>query len=91
MPARRIPAERPVARAKLEAVARGLRENVGRNLLRIRTERGLTQRQLSERADISQTYISQLETLKADRNFGLDLIVALAVALDVSAIDLLTD
>src|SRR4051794_17393972 len=89
--ARRVPAERPVAAAKVERMKQRLRENIGKNLLRFRQERGLTQRQLSERADISQTYISQIETLTANRNFGSDLIAALCVALDITPVDLISD
>lgn len=89
--ARRAPAERAVPPAKVDHVAQRLRENVGRNLLRIRTEQQMTQRALSERANISQTYISQVETLKAKHNFGIELIAALCVALDVSPVDLISD
>jgi DNA-binding Xre family transcriptional regulator len=104
--ARRIPAERPVAAAKVERMKQRLRENLSRNLLRLRAEKQWSQRQLSEKADVSQTYISQLETLAArpprgagvkiggktqGRAVSLDLIAALAVALDVSPADLISD
>lgn len=88
--ARRIPAEPPSPADKVDRLKRRIRENVARNLVRIRTEQQLTQRQLSERASVSQTYISQIEK-KADRNFGLDLLAALAVALDVSLFDLISE
>jgi DNA-binding XRE family transcriptional regulator len=88
--ARRVPAERPSPAAKVENMKQRIRGNVARNLVRIRGELGLTQRQLAERANVSQTYISQIEK-KADRNFGLDLLVALCVALDVSFSDLTSD
>jgi DNA-binding XRE family transcriptional regulator len=88
--ARRVPAEPPSPAAKVERLKRRIRENVARNLVRIRTEQQLTQRQLAERADVSQTYISQIEKT-ADRNFGLDLLAALAVALDVSLADLISE
>lgn len=94
MPARRVPAERPVSAARVERMKQRLRENIGKNVLRIRTERGLTQRQLSELADISQTYLSQLESLPkgpVGTNIGMNLIAALAVALDVSPVDLISD
>jgi DNA-binding Xre family transcriptional regulator len=91
--ARRVPAEPQSPTAKVERMTKRLRANVGKNLFRIRTERGLTQRQLSERADISQTWLSQLETNKgsAGTNLGLNLIAALAVALDVNPADLISD
>jgi ribosome-binding protein aMBF1 (putative translation factor) len=87
---RRIPPERPVPAAKVERMKQRIRENVARNLLRLREEAGLSQRQLSERADVSQTYISQIETGQS-RNFGVDLLAALAVALDKTPSDLISD
>ena len=90
VPARRVPLEKPASKVQVERMKKQLRENMARNLLRFRTELGLSQRQLSERADVSQTYISQIEA-KASRNFGLELIAALAVALGKSAIDLISD
>jgi transcriptional regulator with XRE-family HTH domain len=104
--ARRIPPERPASAAKVERMKQRLRENLSRNLLRLRAERQWSQRQLSEKSDISQTYISQLETLAArpprgagakvdektqGRAVSLDLIAALAVALDVTPADLISD
>jgi DNA-binding Xre family transcriptional regulator len=88
--ARRIPAEPPSSAARVERMKQRIRNNVAKNLVRIRGERQLTQRQLAERAEVSQTYISQIEK-NADRNFGLDLLAALCVALDVSLIDLISD
>src|SRR3954451_3263453 len=89
--ARRVPAEKPVSPSKVERMTQRLRENAGRNLLRIRTEQQMTQRALSEKANISQTYISKVETLKAKHNSGLELIAALCVALSVSPVDLTSD
>lgn len=89
--ARRAPAARPIPVAKVERLTQRIRENVGRNLLRIRGEQQISQRALSEMANISQTYISQIETLKAKHNFGIELIAALCVALSVSPTDLISD
>lgn len=101
--ARRIPAEQPAPAAKIARMQQRLRENLARNLLRLRYERQWSQRQLSEAADISQVYISQLETqatrpargasssARRHRAVSLDLIAALAVALDVSPADLIAD
>lgn len=101
--ARRIPAERPAAAAKIERMKQRLRENLSRNLLRLRAEKQWSQRQLGEKADVSQVYISQLETLATrptrgasaagprHRAVSLDLIAALAVALDVSPAELISD
>jgi transcriptional regulator with XRE-family HTH domain len=91
MAAKRVPAERPVSAAKVERAIQRLRTNIGRNLLRIRNERQMTQRALAEKANISQTYISQIETLKAQHSLGIELIAALSVALDVSPTDLIAD
>ena len=100
--ARRVPAERPVPAAKVERMKQRLRENLSRNLLRLRAEKQWSQRQLSEKADVSQVYISQLETLATrpargasaggprHRAVSLDLIAALAVALEVSPADLIS-
>ena len=52
--ARRIPARRPTpgAVARAEATKKRIRENVARNLFRMRTAADLTQRELSELADV---------------------------------------
>jgi DNA-binding Xre family transcriptional regulator len=102
--ARRVPAAAPVPAAKVDRMKQRLRENLSRNLLRLRAEKQWSQRQLSETADVSQVYISQLETLATrpgrgasgaggprHRAVSLDLIAALAVALDVSPADLISD
>jgi transcriptional regulator with XRE-family HTH domain len=89
--ARRIPPERPNAASEIERVSRRVRENVGRNLLRYRRASGLSQRRLSERCGVTQTYISQIESRKAPHDFGLKLIVALCVALGIEPVDLIAN
>nr|WP_294545256.1 helix-turn-helix transcriptional regulator [uncultured Rhodopila sp.] len=89
MAARRAPPERPDPEAKQDRAKARLRDNVARNLLRIRAELSLSQRQLSERAGVSQTYISQAEQSK--RNLSLDLIAVLALALGKTPVDLVSD
>jgi transcriptional regulator with XRE-family HTH domain len=63
-----------------------MRKLVGRNFERLRTEAGLTQEQVAERAHISQQYISGLE--RGQRNPTIETIAALATALGVSHVDL---
>ena len=63
-----------------------MRKLVGRNVRRIRIEKGLTQEQLSERAGVSQFYISLLET--GGRNPTVVSLWELAQALGVSHVDL---
>lgn len=59
---------------------------VGRNVIRIRLKKGLTQEQLAEVSGFSQQYISGLE--KGRRNPTIVTIYELALALGVSHMDL---
>ena len=81
--------ERPTPQTRLDRAKKRLRDNVARNLLRLRAEGDLSQRQLSERSGVSQTYISQAEQGK--RNLSMDLIAILAEALDKKPVDIVTD
>jgi transcriptional regulator with XRE-family HTH domain len=63
-----------------------MRKLVGRNALRIRKERGLTQEQLAERSGLSQQYISGLE--QGRRNPTIVTLYELATALGVSHVTL---
>jgi len=63
-----------------------MRKLVGRNVKRIRQERGLTQEQLAERSGFSQQYISGLE--QGRRNPTIVSIYELAIALGVSHMEL---
>jgi transcriptional regulator with XRE-family HTH domain len=89
MAARRVPPEKPIPPSKAERMQKHLRETVANNIQRFRTDAGLTQRQLSERANVSQTYISQTEQGK--RNLSLDLIALLALALEKTPAELVSD
>jgi transcriptional regulator with XRE-family HTH domain len=62
--------------------AHSARVAFGRRVRRIREQRGLSQEDLAELADIHRTYMSSVE--RGQRNIGLDNIVALAKALGVS-------
>ena len=57
------------------------------NLKRLRADRGLSQEDLADRADIDRTYISSLE--RSVYAAGIDVVGRLAKALGVTATDLL--
>ncbi|HJZ16772.1 MAG TPA: helix-turn-helix transcriptional regulator [Stellaceae bacterium] len=63
-----------------------MRKLVGRNVKRIRQDRGLTQEELAERSGFSQQYISGLE--QGRRNPTIVSIYELATALGVSHMEL---
>jgi transcriptional regulator with XRE-family HTH domain len=64
-----------------------MRKLVGRNVRRVRQERGFTQEQLAERSGFSQQYISGLE--QGRRNPTVVTVYELATALGVNYLDLL--
>lgn len=75
-----MPTRRPKKRPGIvRAFAAKLRE--------VRTSRGMTQAELARQAEISPTYISEMEN--ADTTPGIDVIERLARALGVSPADLL--
>ena len=63
-----------------------MRKLVGRNVKRIRQDRGLTQEELAERSGFSQQYISGLE--QGRRNPTIVSIYELATAFGVSHMEL---
>jgi transcriptional regulator with XRE-family HTH domain len=63
-----------------------MRKLVGRNVKRIRQEKGLTQEQLAELSGFSQQYISGLE--QGQRNPTIVSLYELATALGVSHMEL---
>jgi len=63
-----------------------VRKLIGRNVARIRKEKGLTQEQLQELSGFSQQYLSGLEN--GLRNPRLVTIYEIAMALGVSHVDL---
>jgi transcriptional regulator with XRE-family HTH domain len=63
-----------------------MRKLVGRNVKRVRQDKGLTQEQLAERSGFSQQYISGLE--QGRRNPTIVSIYELATALGVSYMEL---
>ena len=52
------------------------------NIKKIRQEKGLTQAQLAEKADLSHDYIRQIESLKVANTFSVDTLYRIAKALD---------
>lgn len=62
------------------------RRRFGDRVRQLRTERGWSQEQLAERAQLHRTYVVQVE--RGHRNASLDVIEALAVALSVSPAEL---
>jgi transcriptional regulator with XRE-family HTH domain len=71
------------------AKAPSLRAVLAENVRLIRVKRRLTQAQLGKKAMLSGRYVSLIEA--GDRNVTVDTIEAVAKALDVSVVDLLTD
>jgi len=63
-----------------------MRKLVGRNLARLRDQKGLTQEQLADRSGFSQQYISGLE--RGRRNPTVVTLYELAQALGVSHVEL---
>jgi len=63
-----------------------MRKLVGRNVARLRRERGMTQEEVAARSGFSQQYLSSLE--RGRRNPTIITIYELAQALGVSHVDL---
>jgi len=63
-----------------------MRKLVGRNVARLRRERGLTQEEVAERSGFSQQYLSSLE--RGQRNPTVITLYELAQALGVSHLEL---
>ncbi|WP_240904508.1 MULTISPECIES: helix-turn-helix domain-containing protein [Rhodobacterales] len=63
-----------------------MRKLVGRNLARLRRERGLTQEELEVRSGLSQQYLSSLE--RGRRNPTVITLYEIAQALEVSHVEL---
>ena len=58
----------------------------GRNVARLRGERGLSQDKLAEKADLDRTYVSGIE--RGVRNPGIKIVIRVAKALNASVSDL---
>lgn len=64
-----------------------IRDILALNLKRLRAERGLSQEDLADSADVDRTYVSSLE--RSVYAAGIDVVERLAKALGVTAADLL--
>jgi len=62
------------------------KSRVASNLRRLRTDRGLTQEDLSERSNVHQTYLSGVESAK--RNPTVEVLERIAAALRVDVSEL---
>ena len=65
------------------------RKIVGRNILSLRKEAGLTQEQLAEKSDLHCTYLSDVE--RGVENISLDSLARIAKALKVKLSALVSD
>lgn len=65
----------------------GIKDVLARNVRQIREERGWSQEELGELAEVHRTYVSQVE--RGLRNPTIEIVARLAKALKVSAADLL--
>jgi transcriptional regulator with XRE-family HTH domain len=64
-----------------------LRDVLASNVRRLRREKGLTQEELADAADINRTYMSKLETSRTYA--GLEILAKLAACLEVEPYQLL--
>jgi DNA-binding XRE family transcriptional regulator len=78
-----------VLRAYLIALRMEIGALVGKNIVRIRNERNVTQEELAFRAKIDRSYLSQVESGK--RNPSLRLLARIAESLDVKVARFLMD
>ena len=69
--------------------SRSVKSRFGATLRRFRDERGYSQEQLAERADLHRNYVGGVE--RGERNVALENIVKLAKALSISPADLFAD
>ncbi len=58
-------------------------EIISNNIKKYRKLRGITQAELAERVDLSHEFIRRIESSKGKKNFSIDTIYRIAVALDV--------
>lgn len=63
----------------------GLRQTVARNLKRLRREKGLSQEELADRAEVYRNYIGMIE--RAENAASVDMIEKLAGALEAKPIE----
>lgn len=66
-----------------------IKHKFGKNLKRLRLEKGLSQEKLALNADIDRTYIPSIE--KGERNVSIVIVEKLAIALNVPISELFKD
>lgn len=57
---------------------------IRKNIKKYRNEKGLTSAQLAELIDLDHDFIRQIESLKVAKNFSVDTLYRISVALDTS-------
>mgnify|MGYP004513844847 CR=1 FL=1 len=58
-------------------------DTISNNIKKYRKLRGITQAELAERVDLSHEFIRRIESNKGKKNFSIDTIYRISVALDV--------
>ena len=66
-----------------------LRRTVARNLIRLRREKGLSQEELADRADINRNYVGMIE--RCENAATVDMLEKLAQALGEEAVEFLRE
>lgn len=74
---------------KADQAAKELILLIGSNIRTIRKQKGITQEQLSEVADINEKFLSSVENGK-ETNLSVGYIMSIAIALDVTFEDLIS-
>lgn len=64
-------------------------KKIGKNIKKIRKEKGISQVKLSELCDCSLSYISKIEAPKCSKSFSLDILFRIAEVLEVDVKELL--
>ena len=85
MAARRVPLEKPPTAAEeveIEREQTAMRLRLGTHIKRLRIESGLSLRAFAMRANVSPSYLSEIE--RGLRGVTVDLLVRMAIGLDVS-------
>ena len=62
---------------------------IRKNIKKYRKEKGITQAQLAEMANISHDFIRQIQSDKVAYNFSVDTLYRISIVLDVSLDDLI--
>lgn len=61
-------------------------KKISKNIKRIRQEKGITQKQLAEKAGISLSYLSKIEAINCNKSFSLYVLFDIADALEVDIV-----